>query len=167
MRNLVAEMETLFSPEWSDGGWRGNGDDASPSAYRNASSGTTPFRDGDPRIAWAANLAAKIQAAGAEAKSPTRSVANLIDEDWLSYAWPGVCGAIGNGISPDSLDEVERRIYDKLSPPPPFTPEQRTAVMLRWRADTGCKKFLTTNEDPTVFSEEVLLAELSRQWRTP
>lgn len=162
MRNLVAEIEALFAPEWSDGGWRGNGDDASPSAYRNASSGTTPFRDGDPRIAWAADLAAKIQAAGVEAKSPTRSVANLLDEDWLSYAWPGVCFVIGNGHSPDSLDEVERRIYDKLSPPPPFTPEQRRMAVLRWRLATGCEKLLSIHEDPTMYSKEVLLAELKR-----
>lgn len=161
------QIKRMFYPKWSTPGWRGNGDDASPSTFRNPSSGSEEFLDGDPRILWAEALEEKIIEKFPDEKNPMKALADFIGEEWLSYAWPGALFVIQEMKSPDSLDEdsldeVERRIYDKLNPPAPFTLEERSAAQLAWRRRTGYKGFTENYKNPLYYSEEILLEVLNR-----
>lgn len=154
---------SLSDIEWSDGGWRGNGDDASPSAFRNASSGASSAHPDDPLVKWAGELWEKVSGVVdlefIAKRGPTNTLAQFLE---VPNAWPlqNTLLAISGRFIPEYPEEMA--IYKRLAPPTPFTDEQRKEAMLRWRAATGYKGVLTTHENPYFFSEEVLIAELSR-----
>lgn len=155
-------LTCLSGIEWAEGGWRGNGDDASPSAFRNASSGVAGAHPDDPLVKWADDLWEKVvRAVGFEfvaAQGPTKALAQFLQVPRARMQY--VLQAISGRFVPEIPEEMV--IYERLAPPPPFTEEQRREAMLRWRAETKYRGFLTTHENPYWFNEEVLLAELNR-----
>lgn len=167
-RKRLEFIDFLSGIEWSNGGWRGNGDDASPSAFRNASSGVTSSHPDDPLVKWAEGLWERVvQVVDFEfiaKRGSTDALAQYlgVQNNWaLQHAVDLIRARLVPEGSEDGMAEVVA-IYERLAPPPPFTLEERRGAMLRWRKATGYRGVLTTHESEYFFSEEVLLVELNR-----
>jgi len=159
----VRDLLELFTPEGADGGWRGNGNNA-PSWYgSNSSSWTETLYPGDPRIELAERLTASIEEANISWKNGAiHALAELIGENWLGYDMEMAIRAIKTQLSPDGLDENERRVYNKINPPTPYTREERRKALLKWKNETGKRVHRDLSQDDTIYCEEILLRELER-----
>lgn len=134
---IFNELLSLVSPSGSNGGWRGNGNDA-PSWYgSNASSWKESLAGGDPRYRWAVSTVEKIPSGETSA---LRFLCKTAGIDPLSPAVEEALTCVSEAFdSPDDpLSEEAQKVVDLLHLPwPPYTEDQLKADFLEWKAATG------------------------------